>query len=31
VFLPYFEHQESPIGYLDRLTKCELPCAEGDG
>jgi hypothetical protein len=30
VFLPHFEHQDSPVGCLNRLTECELPCAEGD-
>jgi hypothetical protein len=30
VFLAYFEQQDSPVGQLDCLTKCELPRAEGD-
>jgi hypothetical protein len=30
VFFPHFEHQDSPVGWLNRLTKCELPYAEGD-
>jgi hypothetical protein len=30
VFSPYFEHWNSPVDLLNRLTECELPCAEGD-
>jgi hypothetical protein len=30
VLLPHFEHQDSPVGYLNRLTECELPCVKGD-
>jgi hypothetical protein len=30
VFSPNFEHWDSPVDYLNRLTECELLCTEGD-